>query len=281
MTKGKKEVIPFNLLSVITVSDENTPSAFPAHWHNAAEFVIVRKDGCVYRINDTTYELCAGDILLIWPHQVHEIVKVPPAGASFMQFPAGLFDNHPDLLSVTGFLFKFHKVSAKGLPELSSFISDRIFAIKNIQSSSDPFAGTRCRLCIYEMLLKIADHVIAKKRESGEVADRTDAGWQYIHAACRYITENAAEDLTQADVADQVGVSTYYFSRLFNQYMHMSFPAYLAQIRVKKAAGFLLDKSLSITECAFMAGFQSTTAFNKAFHEIIGYAPREYRKLYR
>jgi transcriptional regulator GlxA family with amidase domain len=38
---------------------------------------------------------------------------------------------------------------------------------------------------------------------------------------------------------------------------------------------------MTITECAFASGFQSTTAFNKAFHDITGYAPRDYRKLYR
>ncbi|MBO7356271.1 MAG: AraC family transcriptional regulator, partial [Lachnospiraceae bacterium] len=32
---------------------------------------------------------------------------------------------------------------------------------------------------------------------------------------------------------------------------------------------------------AFMAGFQSTTTFNKVFRDITGYSPRDYRKLYR
>jgi transcriptional regulator GlxA family with amidase domain len=63
--------------------------------------------------------------------------------------------------------------------------------------------------------------------------------------------------------------------------MHMSFPSYLSGIRVKSAASLLLDDDLSITECAFRAGFQSTTAFNKTFHDVTGYSPREYRKLYR
>ena len=63
--------------------------------------------------------------------------------------------------------------------------------------------------------------------------------------------------------------------------MNMSFPTYLSNIRVQAAAKLLMDKSISITDCAFLAGFQSTTAFNKAFHEITGYSPRDYRKLYR
>lgn len=48
--------------------------------------------------------------------------------------------------------------------------------------------------------------------------------------------ENASDNITQADVAGHVSISTFYFSKLFKQYMHMSFPAYLANIRVKSAA---------------------------------------------
>lgn len=60
-----------------------------------------------------------------------------------------------------------------------------------------------------------------------------------------------------------------------------TFPTYLSNLRVKNAASLLLNNQLSITECAYKAGFGSTTAFNKAFHEITGYSPRDFRQLYR
>jgi len=62
--------------------------------------------------------------------------------------------------------------------------------------------------------------------------------------------------------------------------MQMSFPAYLSSVRVKNAIRLLADEKLSITDCAFLAGFQSTTTFNKAFRELTDYSPREYRKMY-
>ena len=82
-------------------------------------------------------------------------------------------------------------------------------------------------------------------------------------------------------VAEHVGLSPFYFSKLFNEYMGISFPDYLSGIRVQNAINLLLNDSLSITECAFMAGFQSTTRFNKLFREVTGTTPREYRKLHR
>ncbi len=281
MTNGEK--IQFNTHSSISVtSDADNPEHFPPHWHNAAEFTLIRKDGCFYRVGDVTYALNRGDILLVWPHQVHETIKIPAEGAVFIQFPAVLIESHLDLVSISRFLYDCNSISHDKNGELAEFVADKIFEIQKIHNSSDPLSETKCKLCIYEILCKTGEYVLAKTRGAYNPAGPSGStSWSYIHAACTYIVENAAENLTQAQVASHVGLSTFYFSKLFKQYMHMSFPAYLSNLRVKSAASLLLDETLSITECAFRAGFQSTTAFNKAFHDITGYSPREYRKLYR
>ena len=84
---------------------------------------------------------------------------------------------------------------------------------------------------------------------------------------------------TVRGVAQKIGLSPYYFSKLFNEYTKTAFPAYLANIRVQRAITLLADPGRSITDCAYEAGFQSTTTFNKLFHELTGTSPREYRKL--
>ncbi len=274
------EKLRFDTSSVILIDNEG-PETFPLHWHNAAEFTVILKDGCTYQVGDTTYELSKGDVLLVWPQQIHATVMIPKGGAIFIQFPASLLENHLDLVSISRFLYEFHHIPAKKDPALAGFISDRIMDIKKIHNASDPLGETRSKLCIYEILLKISEYILAENEDALLPDQSYDTGWQYIHAACTYINDNSAENLTQAQTAAHVGLSVFYFSKLFRKYMHMSFPAYLSGIRVKTAASLLLDKNLSITECAFQSGFQSTTAFNKAFHDITGYSPREYRKMYR
>ncbi len=148
-----------------------------------------------------------------------------------------------------------------------------------IYNSTVPLSESRCKLCIYDILLKLGEFVMAKN-DASDAENISGAGRRYIRAACRYIMENSADDISLDDVAGHVGLSTFYFSKLFKQYMQISFPAYLANIRVKTAAGLLLNDNLSITDCAFMAGFQSTTSFNRVFRDITGYSPRDYRKLY-
>ena len=218
---------------------------------------------------------------MAWPQQIHETVYIPPRGALFIQFPSVILENNLDLMSISRFLSECHVISAMETPEAAAFIKDKILDIQKIHNSSDPLSETKCKLCIYDILLKIGEYSIsmAKKRVSLSVG--TGGSWDYIHKACTFIVENSAEDITQVNVADHIGISTFYFSKLFKKYMHMSFPTYLANIRVKKAASLLLNDNLTITEVAFLSGFQSTTTFNKAFHDITGYSPRDYRKLYR
>lgn len=276
-----KEKIRFDAPSSISVTEQDGPETYPLHWHNAAEFTLVLRDGCRYRVNDIFYDLNAGDVLFVWPHQVHETVHSPHGSAIFIQFPSLIIENNLDLVFISRFLFAFKHLSAGDNPELASYISEKFFDIRRIHNSSDPLSETKCKLCIYEILLKIGEYVIEERKKNLESVGDSGAGWHYIRAACNYIVENSSEDVTQADVAKHVGLSTFYFSKLFKQYMHMSFPAYLSNVRVKRAASLLLEEDMSITECAFLSGFQSTTTFNKAFLSITGYSPRDYRKLYR
>jgi len=276
-----KEKIHFNSPTTITVTDSEGPETFPAHWHNAAEFTLIMHNGCKYRINDILYEPNAGDILLAWPGQIHETVHAPHGSVIFIQFSSVLIENNLDLYSISRFLYKCHHIKSEENQELADFISNTIKEIKKVYDSSDPLAETRCKLYIYEILLKIGEYTIQEIKKDSESTKNSGSSWNYIHAACNYIVENSREDITQAEVAKHVGLSTFYFSKLFKQYMEMSFPTYLSNMRVKNAANLILNEDLSITECAFLSGFQSTTAFNKAFHDITGYAPRDYRKMYR
>lgn len=281
MEKIEKEKILFDSPSSISLTEDDGPETYPLHWHNAAEFTLVLKDGCKYRVNDTFYELCAGDVLFVWPQQIHETINSPHGSALFIQFPSLIIENNLDLVFISRSLFAFRHLSAKDNPELSEYISKKIYEIKEIHNSTDPMSETKCKICIYDILLAVGEHVITQGQKGLKSDGDTASGLRYIRAACRYIADNSSDDLSQAEVAGHIGLSTFYFSKLFKQYMHMSFPAYLAHVRVKRAASLLLDDNLSITDCAFMAGFQSTTTFNKAFLSVTGYSPRDYRKLYR
>jgi transcriptional regulator GlxA family with amidase domain len=82
------------------------------------------------------------------------------------------------------------------------------------------------------------------------------------------------------EVAKIAHFSQTHFERIFKEYTNYSFYQYLKRIRIKKAETLLLTPELPIAKIALDVGFESISAFNKAFKEIKHCTPSEYKKLY-
>ncbi len=272
-----KEIIRYYHVNGIVFTDDGGPSSFPPHWHTAAEFTVIKGEGCKYKIGDTIYAPEPGDVLLSWPRELHETINVPENAASFVQFSSGIIESNTDLTAAASFLGTCHLISAKEEPELAKKLTELIFKIRDtyrgIGVTSNYFLETKCKQLVYEILILIGEHVMREHKQMIGKDRFSDKAWSYIRSACSYISEHAADNITQAEVAAVTGLSPYYFSKLFNEYTHTTFPEYLASIRVKNAISLLADDKLSITDCAFAAGFQSTTTFNKLFLEHTGCSP--------
>ena len=275
-----KEIINYESIHGVAFAKKNVPNEFPSHWHNSAEFTLVLKKGCEYIIGDEIFTPEPGDILLVWPRELHEIKKAPDEGYILVQFSSSLVENSTDIATAIRFLSKCHYISKKKEPELAKKITSLINEFMEVYESNQHFVETKCKIIIYNILLIVGEYILEEHRELIGNEQFSDATWEYIRTACSYIAEHSSDDISQTDVASVTGLSPFYFSKIFKEYTKMTFPQYLANIRVQNAINLLADEKLSITDCAFSAGFQSTTTFNKIFRETTGWTPREYRKLH-
>ncbi len=276
----QKEVIRFGSVQDISAVNSQGMFHYPSHWHDAAEFVLALKDGCRYRLGEEEYLLSRGDLLLIWPRELHEMVSVPENGTLFIQFSAGLLENNRDLSAALHMTTLPRLLSRKEHPELVKKLTDLMKEIMSLYDSGDFFRETRCKLSVYRMLLVLSESLFSAKIRKLESSSFSPESWNRVQQACDYINNNYTEDLRQTRVAAAVGLSSCYFSRLFRQYMQISFPDYLSRVRVNAATRLLLRTDLTVTECAYQAGFQSITVFNRVFPQFTGHTPREYRRLF-
>lgn len=92
------------------------------------------------------------------------------------------------------------------------------------------------------------------------------------------IAEHAQDEMSLAAVAKAVNMSASYFSAKFKEITGINFVTYVARTRIEKARHLLHNPKLRISEVAFEVGFQSLSQFNRAFKNVIGKAPNEYRK---
>lgn len=96
--------------------------------------------------------------------------------------------------------------------------------------------------------------------------------------AREFIAQNSGEDLSLADVARAVHMSTFYFCKQFKKATGISFTSYLGRVRIEKAKQMLLNPHARISEVAFECGFQSLTHFNRVFRKLVGESPSAYRE---
>lgn len=86
------------------------------------------------------------------------------------------------------------------------------------------------------------------------------------------------EQLTLKSLADTVGYSEFYTSRMFREISGMKLKDYLRHRRLAFALRELRDTTDGILEIALRNGFSSGEAFSRAFRKAYGILPSEYRK---
>ena len=77
-------------------------------------------------------------------------------------------------------------------------------------------------------------------------------------------------------LAQEIGCSPFYLSRLFAQETGASIPRFLRMKRIEKAADLIRAGRMDVTEAAFAVGYSSLSAFTKAFVEQTGCCPGLY-----
>lgn len=87
----------------------------------------------------------------------------------------------------------------------------------------------------------------------------------------------ASEAPTFADIAYRTGQSPRALSRRFAEEMGMTWRQALCRIRMMRAVEALGGSDLSVTEIALLVGYNSVSAFNAAFRDLLGMSPTQYR----
>ncbi len=103
-----------------------------------------------------------------------------------------------------------------------------------------------------------------------------------INKAKEYINKKYMDEIGLNDVAEKVGLSAAYFSRLFKQETGENFIDYLIKIRMEKAKKLFEETSAQTKEIGEKVGYKKGKYFGKIFKNYTGYTPTEYRaKIHR
>ena len=109
---------------------------------------------------------------------------------------------------------------------------------------------------------------------------RSDTNSKHINACKEYIYSHIKERITIEDLADELGVSSGYLSRLFKKETGISVSAYIRSQKIDMAKNLLRFSDYSMIDIANRLSFSSQSHFIQQFREVVGMTPKKYRDEY-
>ncbi|RPI32932.1 MAG: helix-turn-helix domain-containing protein, partial [Chloroflexota bacterium] len=98
-----------------------------------------------------------------------------------------------------------------------------------------------------------------------------------VKRAVAYLHQNYSRALSRWEIAEDIGVSEDYLTRIFNRELETSPWEYLNRYRVLQAQALLRNTLRSIAEIAHLVGFKDQAYFSRVFSKVTGMSPNEYR----
>ncbi len=182
---------------------------------------------------------------------------------------SGNYNRHLRNLSMIGIALCARAAIEGGIsPEAAYRISG--YYIDKCDVSQDPAHLLQYR---NRAITDLADRVAEKLNRSGSS--------NYVEVAKDYIRKHYREKIYLADVAEELGLSEGYLSRLFRKESDESFQDYVNRERVARASNLLLYSDFSLSQIAEYVSFPNQSYFGKMFKKYKGMTPKAFRDRYR
>lgn len=99
----------------------------------------------------------------------------------------------------------------------------------------------------------------------------------YVHEAINYIERNYDKNIGVTDIAACCNLNRSYFGKIFKDTILVTPREFLLKYRMNRACD-LLKENLPIMDIAYQVGYENPLHFSRAFHNVLGISPREWRK---
>lgn len=169
---------------------------------------------------------------------------------------AGLSNDHP----------VFHPVSDAAADKLR----DEMLRLTQYPDNSRPLGIIGQLYLIMDALIQGSSN---KKRLQGGKLSRF-----YAQEALSFIEQNYTLPITVEDMANRCNLDRSYFGKVFKDMIGQSPQDFLIRYRMSKATSLLTSTNLSIGDISVQVGYPNQLHFSRAFHNIYGMSPRQYRQ---
>ncbi len=236
------------------------------HLHYHIEIAIIYDGKCEATVGNTgAMSANGGDIILVFPNQVHSFKTINPERHILLVTDPTLFPEFSHIFS--DYLPASNVIRGAAndseLRALTKSIS------KAFSDSKLPYRDTVLRGYFLAFLGRLFALAKFTKTDSEDM--------HAIGFVVNYCMANYQKNLSLDLLEHELHINKFYISHIINQKLHMGFNDYINSIRTTTACRYLDEGKLPIVEISELVGFNSVRTFNRAFAKHIGMTPREYK----
>lgn len=254
------------------------------HMHDFYEILVFIDGKTDYQVEDKTYHLRPGDIMLTNSSELHRIIV--KEGKTYERFVAWF---HRD------FILKLND-QIQDVNVADCFDSSSKMHFNLLHTDSDTFPVI---VKLFQLLLKPVDEKKFGDRalhdlyatqllivlNQAHLNTTITPGEQLIsnpkvNDVVFYINQNLCEELTLENLSAKFYVSKYYLTRLFKQYTGLTLHQYILRKRLNTAKIMLANGCMPYDAC-IDSGFKNYSHFSKCFKNYFMVSPVEYGEYYQ
>lgn len=243
-------------------TENKTCSNSTQHFHSGFEIYYMKEGKCHYVINDNSFDIVSGDIILIPSGTVHGTnYGSKPCTRLLINFSEEFISSN--ILSAIKNLGNVYRN-----PETIPAINELFYLIEQEYLMDDSLSKHALKAYTEGILMLMIRK--SKNLDQGRNS--------IVEAAVKYIQENYTSTIRLADVAKMLSVSEEHLSRTFKKEITFGFSEYITLIRLQKAEHMLKNEpSRAVTEVAYACGFNDSNYFSYKFKKAYGLTPSEVR----
>lgn len=273
--RGEHETISDDdLLQLYFMVVDASNDLLPAHWHQHLEIIHLINGRMTAYINETSYELAPGDILIVNPKDIHYTHVHGKGHYNLLQIPSV----HLKRISQDWEFLYFSELHVYSEKEESlNYRLTEIFSeLTRLNKDKERGSHLLFLIQIYKLLylLYTMDGTVVNIQSR----NRTERDYCRIVSSMDYVRKNYMKQITLKEAAKELSLTPEYFCRLFKKYTGQTFLTYVNQVRLMHFHQELLQTDESITYLLNKNGIMNYKVFIRTFKETYGTTPYALRK---
>lgn len=249
---------------------------FSAHFHSTSEFYLITEGICSMTIASEKVALHENEYIFIMPFVPHSIETPSNTGCTFhhIHFDLNfLNDTNNHINSFLSWDLYQHFIERIPFYFHQNVTSQILSCSNNILNEFKELFDTKVTLINF-YLLELT--LLLAKDDAKPFLQSTNEENRYVKKALQYIRQNFTNKILLQDIADYLGISVRYLTKIFSKEMYISVNTYINTYRIQQSI-ILMQQGFNFTEIAMNVGFGSLPHFTKTFTKIIGVTPQRYK----